>query len=164
MRLHSLGLLTTSCQQTCYKPIVRTCYPQAWYKLLQQVVVSLRMTSCNKLVFNRLVAICNKLLKLATCNKIQLRWSYFIITICGIFSWNSIIAIWRQSKIRECTLYKLSSLSLHIFYFYWCTNWLSLYTKIRHMTRSNIYFIMAKNHCLQHVQVCIKNHNQDPKN
>ena len=45
-----------SCQQTCCKLIVETCYPQACYKLFQQVVTSLQMTSCNKPNFNRLVA------------------------------------------------------------------------------------------------------------
>ena len=42
-----------SCQQTCYKLIVKTCYQQACYKLFQQVVTSLQMTSCNKPDFNR---------------------------------------------------------------------------------------------------------------
>ena len=37
-----------SCQQTCCKLIVKTCYPQACCKLFQQVVTSLQMTSCNK--------------------------------------------------------------------------------------------------------------------
>ena len=41
------------CQQTCCKLIVKTCYPQLWYKLFQQVVTSLQMTSCNKPDFNR---------------------------------------------------------------------------------------------------------------
>ena len=45
-----------SCQQTCCKLIVKTCYPQASCKLFQQVVTSLQMTSCKKLAFNRLVA------------------------------------------------------------------------------------------------------------
>ena len=46
-----------SCQPTCCKLIVKTCYPQACCKLFQQVVTSLQMTSCNKPDFNRLVAI-----------------------------------------------------------------------------------------------------------
>ena len=37
-----------SCQQTCCKLIVKTCYPQACCKLFQQVVTSLEMTNCNK--------------------------------------------------------------------------------------------------------------------
>ena len=41
-----------SCQLTCRKLIVKTCYPQACYKLFQQVVTSLQMTSCNKPDFN----------------------------------------------------------------------------------------------------------------
>ena len=45
-----------SCQQTCCKLIVETCYPQARCKLFQQVVGSLQMTSCNKPDFSRLLA------------------------------------------------------------------------------------------------------------
>ena len=62
-----------SCQQTCCKLIVKTCYPQACCKLFQQVVTSLQIN------FNRLVATwqsrwnlltsSNKPLKWATCNK-----------------------------------------------------------------------------------------------
>ena len=61
--MHSHGLRqlvddksVASCQQTCCKLIVKTCYPQACCKLFQQVVTSLQMTSCNKPDFNRLVA------------------------------------------------------------------------------------------------------------
>ena len=39
-----------SCQQTCCKLIVKTCYPQACCKLFQQVLANLQMTSYNKLV------------------------------------------------------------------------------------------------------------------
>ena len=61
MRSHALRQLVddksvASCQQTCCKLIVKTCYPQACCKLLQQVVTSVQMTSCNKPDFNRLVA------------------------------------------------------------------------------------------------------------
>ena len=50
MRSHVLRQLVddksvASCQQTCCKLIVKTCYPQACYKLFQQVVTSLQMTS-----------------------------------------------------------------------------------------------------------------------
>ena len=45
-----------SCQQTCCKLIVKTCYPQACCKFFQQVITSLQMASCNKPDFNRLVA------------------------------------------------------------------------------------------------------------
>ena len=60
MRSHGLGQLVddksvASCQQTCCKLIVKTCYPQACCKLFQQVVTSLQMTSYNKPHFNRLV-------------------------------------------------------------------------------------------------------------
>ena len=60
MRSHGLRQLVddksiASCQQTCCKLIVKTCYPQACYKLFQQVVTSLQMTSCNKPDFNRRV-------------------------------------------------------------------------------------------------------------
>ena len=44
-----------SCQQTCCKLIVKTCYPQACCKLFQQVVTCLPMTSYNKPYFNRRV-------------------------------------------------------------------------------------------------------------
>ena len=37
-----------SCQQIRCKLIVRTSYLQVCYKLFQQVVTSLQMTSCNK--------------------------------------------------------------------------------------------------------------------
>ena len=43
-----------SCQQTCCKLTVKTCYPQACCKF-QQVVTNLQMTSCNKPDFNTLV-------------------------------------------------------------------------------------------------------------
>ena len=61
MCLHGLRQLVddksvASCQQTCCKLIVKTCYPQACCKLFQQVVTSLQMTSYNKPDFNRLVA------------------------------------------------------------------------------------------------------------
>ena len=60
MRSHALRQLVddksvASCQQTCCKLIVKTCYLQACCKLLQQVVISLQMTSCNEPDFNRLV-------------------------------------------------------------------------------------------------------------
>ena len=50
MRSHGLRQLVddksdASCQQTCCKLIVETCYPQACCKLFQQVVTSLQMTS-----------------------------------------------------------------------------------------------------------------------
>ena len=45
-----------SCQQTCCKLIVKTCYSQACCKLFKQVVTSLKMTSCNKPGFNTLIA------------------------------------------------------------------------------------------------------------
>ena len=53
MRSHGLRQLVddksvASCQQTCCKLIVKTCYQQACCKLFQQVVTSLQMTSCNK--------------------------------------------------------------------------------------------------------------------
>ena len=61
MRSHGLRQLVedksvASCQQTCRKLIVQTCYQQAFCKLFQQVVTSLQMTNCNKPDFNRLVA------------------------------------------------------------------------------------------------------------
>ena len=61
MRSHGLRQLVddksvASCQQTCCKLIVKTCYPQACCKLFQQVVTSLQMKGCNKPDFNRLVA------------------------------------------------------------------------------------------------------------
>ena len=61
MRSHGLRQLVddksvASCQQTCCKLIVKTCYPQACCKLFQQVVTSLQMANCNKPDFNRLVA------------------------------------------------------------------------------------------------------------
>ena len=45
MRSHGLRQLVASCYQTCYKFIVKTCYPQACCKLFQQVVTSLQTTS-----------------------------------------------------------------------------------------------------------------------
>ena len=61
MRLHGLRQLVddssvASCQQTCCKLNVMTCFPQACCKLFQQVVTSLQMTSCNKPDFDRLVS------------------------------------------------------------------------------------------------------------
>ena len=63
IRMRSHGLLqlvddksVASCEQTGCKLIVKTCYPQPCYKLLQKVIKSLQMTSCNKHDFNSLVA------------------------------------------------------------------------------------------------------------
>ena len=58
MRSHGLRQLVDdkpaeSYQQTCCKLIVKTCYPQHCCKLFQQVVISLQMTICSKLDFNR---------------------------------------------------------------------------------------------------------------
>ena len=55
MRSHGLRQLVenksvASCQQTCYKLIVKTCYPQASFKLFKQVVTSLQMTTLNNLL------------------------------------------------------------------------------------------------------------------
>ena len=60
MRSHGLRDIfdvksVASCQQTCCKLIVKTCYPQACCKLFQQFVTSLQVTNCNKPDFNRLV-------------------------------------------------------------------------------------------------------------
>ena len=60
MRSHGLRQLVddkpvASCQQTCCKLIVKTCYHRACCKLFQQVVTSQQMTSCNKPDFNKLV-------------------------------------------------------------------------------------------------------------
>ena len=61
VRMACDSLLTTksvaSCQQTCCKLIVKTCYPQACFKLFQRVAASVQMTSCNKPDFNWLVAV-----------------------------------------------------------------------------------------------------------
>ena len=61
MRSHGLRQLVddksvASCEQACCKLILKTFYPQACYKLFQQVAASLQMTSCNKPGFNKLVA------------------------------------------------------------------------------------------------------------
>ena len=69
MRSHGLRQLVddksvASCQQTCCKMIVKTCYPQACCKLFQQVVTSLQMTSCNKPDFYKLPATLMKLTSL----------------------------------------------------------------------------------------------------
>ena len=53
MRSHGLRQLVNdksvaSCQQTCFKLIVKTCHLQACCKLFEQIVTSLEMTSCNK--------------------------------------------------------------------------------------------------------------------
>ena len=58
MPSHGLQQLVASCYQTCYKFIVKTCYPQACCKLFQQVVTSLQMTSCDKPDFNTLIITC----------------------------------------------------------------------------------------------------------
>ena len=71
-----------SCQQACCKLIVKTFYPQAWYKLFQQPAASLQISSCNKSDFHRLTATwliqqpcrnllttCSKPVKSATCSK-----------------------------------------------------------------------------------------------
>ena len=68
MRSHGLRQLVdnksvASCLQTCCKLIIITCYQQACCKLLQQVVTSLRMTSCSKPDFNNL---CFNLMKLTS--------------------------------------------------------------------------------------------------
>ena len=52
--VHELSV--ASCQQTCCKLIVKTCYPHACCKLFQQVVTSLQMASYNEPDFNRRVA------------------------------------------------------------------------------------------------------------
>ena len=54
MRWHGLRQLVdnksvASCGQTYCKLIVKTCCPKAWYKLFQQFVTSLQMTSYNLL-------------------------------------------------------------------------------------------------------------------
>ena len=61
IRSHGLRQLVddksvASCQQTCCKLIVQTCYQQARCKWFQQVVTCLQMTNCSKPDFNRLVA------------------------------------------------------------------------------------------------------------
>ena len=61
MRSHGLRQLVdeksvASCQQTCCKLIVQTCYQQACCKLFKQVVTSLQVTNRNKPEFNRLDA------------------------------------------------------------------------------------------------------------
>ena len=106
MRSHGLRLLVddksvASCQQTCCKLIVKTCYPQPWYRLFQQVETSLWTTGCNKPDFNRPVATwwnwqnhcnlltsCNKPVKLTTCNKsVTFLAVYFVIFISSwVFS------------------------------------------------------------------------------
>ena len=55
MRSHGLRQLVydksiVSCQQTSHKLIVKTCYPQACFKLFQYVLASLQMTNYYKLV------------------------------------------------------------------------------------------------------------------
>ena len=60
MRSHGLRQLVDdksveSCQQSCCKLIVKTCYQQACLKLFQQVVKSLQITSCNKPCFKDLL-------------------------------------------------------------------------------------------------------------
>ena len=66
---------------SCGMLIVKTCYPQASCKLIQQVLICRQMTSCNKPDFNRLVAIwwnwqicCNLLTSL------QCFWSCVVLT------------------------------------------------------------------------------------
>ena len=72
MRSHGLRQLVedksvASCQQTCRKLIVQTCYQQAFCKLFQQVVTSLQMTNCSKPVLTDLLQL-DKIEKLvATC-------------------------------------------------------------------------------------------------
>ena len=73
IRMHSYGLRQlvddkslASCQQICYKLIVKTCYPQACCKLFQQVVTSLPVSSCNKPDFEQTV-----LLQLDEIDKLQ---------------------------------------------------------------------------------------------
>ena len=58
IRMYSRGLRSlvddksvASCQQTCCKLMVQTCYQKACCKLFQQIVTSLQMTSCKKLDF-----------------------------------------------------------------------------------------------------------------
>ena len=46
----------TSCQQACYKLIVKTFYQQVWCKLFQQLTASLQISSCNKSDFHKLAS------------------------------------------------------------------------------------------------------------
>ena len=51
MRSHALlQLADNKSAASCCKLIVQTCYQQACWKLFQQIVTSLQMTSCNKSV------------------------------------------------------------------------------------------------------------------
>ena len=85
--MHSYGLRqlvhdksVASCQQTCYKLIIRTCYPQACCKLFQQVVTSLLVSSCNKPDFEQTVLLqldeIDKLQKAAKIDNLQ--------QVCGV--------------------------------------------------------------------------------
>ena len=53
-----------SCQQTCCKLIVQTCYPRAFCKLFKQVITILQVTSCSKPDFNE---ICNLMKSSFSC-------------------------------------------------------------------------------------------------
>ena len=61
MRSHRLLRLdgykfAASCQQACFKLIVKTFYPQAGCKLLQQLAASVQTSNCNKSDFHGLAA------------------------------------------------------------------------------------------------------------
>ena len=77
-------------QRTCYKLIFKTCYPRNCCKLLQQVVTSLRMISCNKPDFNRPVTtwctwqVCSNL---TSCNmSVKLKTSDMSVPFLAVFT------------------------------------------------------------------------------
>ena len=78
--------LATTCynKPTCCKLIDQTCYPQACCKLLQQVVPSLQMTSCDKRDFNRLLVATWGWKFIATCWQDATR-SVNLQQDCGVF-------------------------------------------------------------------------------
>ena len=79
------SLLTTSLGKLC-RLVINTCYPQACWKLFQQLVTSLQMTKCNKPDFTRptatwwnwQVSLLQLLDKLQQAGKIN---------NCGVFCW-----------------------------------------------------------------------------
>ena len=84
MRLHGLRQLVddksvASCQQTCCKLMVQTCYAQACCKSFQQILTSLQVASWNKPV---ILTTCNKCMALLAVwssdqqSQIQIRTDY----------------------------------------------------------------------------------------
>ena len=120
MRMHSHGLRdlldhkpVASCQRTCYKLTIKTCYPRACCKLFQQVVTSLQTTSCKKPDFNRLVE---------TWSNWQVRCN-LLTRFFGLCIWNAhVVSQQNATTCSKCANELLNILVISELYQMCCNN------------------------------------------